>query len=100
MIVYNVTIRIDLSVHDLWIRWMKEEHIPRVMETGCFVESKVYRILQEDETEGISYAFQYFAESISDYFNYQNNFAAKLQKESLDLFPDKYTAIRTILKEV
>ena len=100
MIIYNVTIRIDLSVHDLWIRWMKEEHIPRVMETGCFVESKVYRILQEDETEGISYAFQYFAESISDYFNYQNNFAAKLQKESLDLFPDKYTAIRTILKEV
>ncbi len=100
MIIYNVTIRIDLSVHDLWLRWMKEEHIPRVMETGCFVESKVYRILQEDETEGISYAFQYFAESISDYFNYQNNFAAKLQKESLDLFPDKYTAIRTILKEV
>ena len=100
MIIYNVTIRIDLSVHDLWLRWMKEEHIPRVMETGCFVESKVYRILQEDETEGVSYAFQYFAESISDYFNYQNNFAAKLQKESLDLFPDKYTAIRTILKEV
>ena len=100
MILYNVTVKIDLSVHDLWIRWMKEEHIPRVMETGCFVESKVYRILQEDETEGISYAFQYFANNISDYFNYQKNFAAALQKESLDLFPGKYTAFRSILKEV
>ena len=100
MIVYNVTVKIDLSVHDLWIKWMKEEHIPRVMETGCFVDHKVYRILQEDETEGISYAFQYFANNITDYFNYQKNFAAALQKQSLDLFPGKYSAFRTILKEV
>lgn len=100
MIVYNVTVRIDLNVHDLWIRWMKEEHIPRVMETGCFVDCKVYRILAEDETEGISYAFQYFANSITDYFNYKENFATALQKESLDLFPGKYSAFRTLLKEV
>ena len=100
MIVYHVTVKIDLSVHDLWIKWMKEEHIPRVMETGCFVDHKVYRILQEDETEGISYAFQYFANNITDYFNYQKNFAAALQKQSLDLFPGKYSAFRTILKEV
>ena len=70
------------------------------METGCFVDHKVYRILQEDETEGISYAFQYFANNITDYFNYQKNFAAALQKQSLDLFPGKYSAFRTILKEV
>ena len=100
MIIYNVTVKIDLSVHDLWIRWMKEEHIPRVMETGCFTESKIFRVLQEDETEGITYAFQYKANSISDYFNYKETFADKLQKESLDLFPGKYTAFRTLLREV
>jgi hypothetical protein len=100
MIVYNVTVKIDLSVHDLWLRWMKEEHVPRVMETGCFVGHKMYRVLQEDETEGITYAFQYFANNISDYFDYKEKHAAALQKESLDLFPGKYTAFRTILKEV
>ena len=100
MIIYNVTIRIDLSAHDLWIRWMKEEHVPRVMETGCFTGNKVYRILAEDETEGISYAFQYFAESMSDYFNYKENFAPALQKELLDIFPGKFSAFRTLLKEV
>ena len=100
MIVYNETVKIDLSAHDLFIKWMKEEHMPRVMETGCFVDSKVYRILQEDETEGISYAFQYFANSMGDYFNYQRNFAATLQKQGLDLFPGKYSLFATILKEV
>ena len=100
MIVYNVTVKIDLDVHDLWLRWMKEEHVPRVMETGCFIENKIYRIMQEDETEGITYAFQYFANSIGDYFDYKNNHAEALQRESLDMFPEKYTAFRTILKEV
>ena len=33
MIVYNVTIKIDLDVHDLWLKWMKEEHMARVLET-------------------------------------------------------------------
>jgi hypothetical protein len=79
---------------------MKEEHVPRVMETGCFIDHKMYRVLQEDETEGITYAFQYFANNISDYFDYKEKHAAAIQKESLDLFPGKYTAFRTILKEV
>ncbi len=100
MIVYNVTIKIDLKVHDIWLRWMKEEHIPRVMETGCFTGNKIYRILAEDETEGISYAFQYFANTMGDYFNYKENFASALQKELLAIFPEKFTAFRTILKEV
>jgi hypothetical protein len=100
MIIYNVTVKVDLNVHDLWLRWIKDEHIPRVLETGCFIQNKMYRVLQEDETDGITYAIQYFTDNISNYFDYQNNFAAKLQKEGLDLFPGKYTAFRTILKEV
>ena len=100
MIVYNVTVKIDLDVHDLWLRWMKEEHIPRVMETGCFVENKLYRVLEENTTDGITYAFQYFASDITKYFDYKEHHAERLKKDSLDLFPGKFTAFRTLLKEV
>lgn len=100
MIIYNVTIKIDLSVHDLWPRWMKEEHIPHVLATGCFTENKMYRVLEEDTTDGITYAMQYFANNITDYFNYREKHAAQMQKEVLDLFPGKFTVFRTLLKEV
>jgi hypothetical protein len=100
MIVYNVTVKIDLSVHDLWLKWMQEEHIPRVMETNCFTQSKMYRLLEENTTDGITYVFQYFANTITDYFNYKEHYAARLQKESFDLFPGKFTAFRTLLREV
>ncbi|HWB63390.1 MAG TPA: DUF4286 family protein [Chitinophagales bacterium] len=100
MIIYNVTVKIDLSVHDVWLLWMKEDHIPRVMQTGCFTGYKIFRILEEDTTDGISYSIQYSTETISNYFTYQQQFAPALQKETQDNFPGKYMVFRTLLKEV
>lgn len=100
MIIYNVTIKIDLSVHDVWLKWMQEEHIPRVMETGCFTQYKMFRILEEDTSDGISYCIQYQAENIANYFDYRNRFAPALQKETNDTFPGKFVAFRTLLREV
>ncbi len=100
MIIYNVTVKVDLEFHDLWLKWLQEEHIQRVLETGCFTDCKIYRLLEEDTSDGISYAIQYFANSMSDYFNYKEHHAARLQKEGMDLFPGKFQAFRTLLKEV
>jgi hypothetical protein len=100
MIVYNVTVKVDLSVHDLWVRWMKEDHIPKVLETGCFNGYKMYRIMEENQSDGMTYAVQYFAPELSDYFDYQNNHMEKLQKESRDTWPEKYTAFMTLLREI
>lgn len=100
MIVYSVTVKIDLDVHDLWLKWMKGIHIPEVMDTGKFVDYRMLRILEENETDGITYNMQYRAESIGDYFDYQKNHAPDLQRKALDLFKDKFVAFRTLLKEV
>jgi type IV secretory pathway VirB6-like protein len=100
MIIYNVTTKIDLNIHDIWFSWMKEEHIPKVIATGCFVNYKMYRILEEDTRDGISYAVQYFANTINDYFDYKNNYATQLQSETKELFSGKFVAHRTLLREV
>jgi len=100
MIVYNVTIKIDLSVHEAWLQWMKADHIPRVMETGCFTDHKVYRILEDNQSDGMTYAIQYMTDNISRYFDYQEKHAPGLQKEMREIWPDKYTAFRTLLREV
>ena len=42
MILYNVTISIDTSVEEDWLQWMKEIHIPDVMNTGLFIDNKIY----------------------------------------------------------
>ncbi len=100
MIVYNVTIKIDLNVHELWVKWMKEDHIPRVMETECFTGHKFYRVMEDNQADGMIYAIQYFAKDLTTYFDYQNNHAPGLQKEMREIWPDKYSAFRTLLREI
>jgi hypothetical protein len=100
MILYNVTVKVDFDIHDEWIKWMKEVHIPEVLATGYFVENKVYRLMEEISNDGITYAVQYTCNSISDYMTYQEKHAAELQKSHGDRYKDKFVAFRTLLKEV
>lgn len=100
MIVYSVTVKIDLDVHNEWIEWMQSKHIPDVLATGKFVDYKMLRILAGDERSGISYNIQYRAKTMSDYFDYQNNEATALQAEHTKKYKDKFVAFRTLLKEI
>ncbi len=100
MIVYNVTVKIDLPVHDEWLKWMTEKHIPDVMATGFFMDNKMFRIMADSEHDGITYAIQYFAENFSKYTDYQENAAPALQKEHTEKFKDRFVAFRTLMRPV
>jgi hypothetical protein len=100
MIIYSVTVKIDLDIHNDWLHWMKNFHIPEVLNTKKFQDYRMLRVLAEDETDGITYNIQYRALSMSDYFDYQSNHAVALQNDHTERYKDKFVAFRTILKEV
>jgi hypothetical protein len=97
MIIYNVTISIDHSVHDDWIHWMRSVHIPDVMATGHFLEHKICKVLVDDDS-GITYSIQYTASTMEDLEAYQKNEAPRLQKDHSDRYKDKFVAFRTLLE--
>lgn len=96
MILYNVTVNIDYDVHDEWLRWMKEVHIPDVMASGLFLENKIARILAEEEG-GKSYSIQYICKDMAAYNKYQSEYAPRLQQDHESKFRGKFVAFRTIL---
>ena len=61
MIIYNVTINIEESIHDTWVDWMKNEHIPDMLATKKFTKALMTRVLVEEEMGGITYSVQYTA---------------------------------------
>jgi hypothetical protein len=98
-ILYNVTIIIDHSVHEEWLTWMKEEHIPAVMATGQFLSNKMCKIIDEHSNDdGVTYAIQYIAQDMDTYHNYQQQFAPALQQETLQKFGGKFGAFRTVME--
>jgi len=97
MIIYNVTINIDNDIHLEWLEWMRAIHIPEVMETGSFIESKICKIIGDDET-GINYAIQYTAQTMEHYDSYKANHSPSLQKKVTEKYPGKFVAFRTLLE--
>jgi hypothetical protein len=99
VIIYSVTIKIDKPLADEWITWMRSEHIPDVMATGCFLEHRVLRLML-DEDDGSTFSIQYKANSMDEISKYQDKFAAELQQKHIARFKDKFVAFRTLLEEL
>ena len=97
MYIYNVTVNIDESAHDEWLAWMKETHIPDVMDTGLFLSNRILQVMVEEES-GTTYSVQYEVKDMETLQLYQEVYAAKLQQEHIDKFKDKFVAFRTILR--
>lgn len=100
MILYNVTVAIDKKVETDWITWMKQVHIPEVMETNQFEDYKFFKVLNTEDPESSSYSVQYFAADMKNIQMYMAAFAPELQQKALLKFPNQMAAFRTLLQSV
>src|SRR5690554_4701973 len=100
MILYNVTVNIDVEKEEEYVAWMKEEHIPDVMSTGLFEENRFFKLLQENTDEGVNYSSQYFAGNMEKIETYQRLHAAKLQQKLRDRFGKHCVSFRSLLESV
>ena len=100
MIIYNVTIKVHESIKQDWLLWLKEEHIPDVIQTGCFTHAVILRLIEVDDTEGPTYAVQYYAESKGLYNNYIENHAAAMRQKGFDKWGSAFIAFRSVMQVV
>lgn len=101
MVLYNVTVSIDEDVKEEWIAWMKEIHIPEVLETGHFTKHRILKLLNDQpDSTGPTYAIQYELDNIGKLDTYLEQYAPALQKKHVDKYGNKCIAFRTVLEEV
>ena len=100
MILYNVTVNIDVEKEEEYVAWMKEEHIPEVMSTGLFEENRFFKLLQENSDEGVNYSSQYFAENMEKIQAYQQFHSAELRQKLKDKFGKHCVSFRSLLESV
>jgi len=97
MIIYNVTLSVDVDVHEQWLAWMKATHIPDVMATGLILDNRLCRVLAEEEG-GMTYAAQYTFADMATYERYRDEHAPRLQAETHKHYGGKFAAFRTLLE--
>lgn len=94
----NETMQVSHSVHDAWLEWLKNERIPFVMGLSIFAGYRLVRLLHLDETEGITYAIQYEAESKGACNQYTEVWVPKLSAEAYQLWGDQFIGFRTLME--
>ena len=97
MIIYNVTVNVENAVREEWLQWMRADHIPKVMETGLFIEYRICKLIHEEE-QGVTYAIQYTCNSMSEYENYISNHAPRLRDEVKKKYGDRLVFFRSLLE--
>lgn len=96
-ILYNVTLSVSEGIHERWVAWMKESHIPDVLGTGCFEWAKFLRV-HAFEQGGLTYAVLYCAPSMDAYERYVAAHSPRLQAEHEALFKNDVVSFRTMLE--
>jgi len=97
MILYNVTAILDEEIHTEWLNWMKEEHIPEVMATSCFVSNRMLRVV-DSPNEGVTYCTQYIADNMENYDQYLQKYAPALRASFPERFANKFVIYRTLME--
>jgi hypothetical protein len=101
MLIYNVTLNVDDAIKTEWIDWMKHEHIPDMMETGCFDGYKFLRVITEvPDATGSTFAVQYFCQSRQTLTHYITTHAKSIRNKHKARYPNQIVAFRTTLEEV
>ncbi len=102
MIIYNVTILIERTRKSEFLSWMRDQHIPEVLETGLFNQAIFSKLITEldSENQGITYATQYYCENYDKLNTYYEKHADRLRKEGADKFGEDMLGFRTELEVV
>lgn len=95
MYIYNVTTNIEESVHEEWLQWMKQIHIPEMLATGKFTQAKMCRVLVEEEMGGLTYSVQFTVPNKETLLRYYQEDEDTLRKKAMELFAGKFVSFWT-----
>lgn len=97
-ILYNLTFKIDVDVAEDWAEWMKETHIPEMMATHCFENSRMNKMLYVDEDDGITYSLQFQCPNLKALHYFHSSHAQELQEKHQLRFQDKFVAFQSVME--
>ena len=100
MIVYNITTQVNHAIHKAWLVWQLNTHIPAIMATGCFENYQMLQLLEIDESEGPTYATQFYAVSKADYNRYIALYAPSLRQKTIQAWGEEVVSFRTLMQVV
>jgi hypothetical protein len=98
MIIYNTTYSVSDKVYGSFLKWVKEKHIPQMISSGYFSESKLSRVLTDEDQDGNSISLQLTAESVNAVSKWREQYGDLFEMEISSLFSVNVLYFSTFLE--
>ncbi len=99
-ILYNITMQVEKQLLDDWLSWIQLEHIPGIMDTGCFIKHQVLRLMNNNQQDEQTFAIQYFASTIYKFNQFEENFLEQELKKISDKWNTSVMYFTTVMEIV
>jgi len=100
MLLYNVTFHVAVEVVEPFRSYMEETHLPAIRESKAIVDHKLLRLLQQDETEAVTFALQYFLPDAGTYNHHISVMDVSLKTDLFERFGENVLYFCTLMETI
>lgn len=100
MLIFNTTYQISPGYFEEWVKWIKTEHIPFMLQSGKFTTPQLVKVMLHDETEGSSYSLQFKIKNMEELLYWQNEHGQAFESNCREKFGTEVLFFSTVLEVV
>ena len=100
MLIFNTTYLVSDKARAKWLNWVREQHIPFMLDSTYFLKPQVTRIITSAEQEGTSYSVQFHIEDMRTLKKWNQEFSAIFKENCSQEFGTEVIFFTTVLEIV
>ena len=100
MLIFNTTYLVSDKVHGVWLKWIREQHIPFMLNSTYFTHPQVARIISSDKQDGTSFSVQFLISNMRTLKMWNQQFSSAFQENCSQQFGAEVLFFTTVLEMV
>jgi hypothetical protein len=100
MLIFNITFLVSDKVHGSWLKWVREEHIPFMLNSTYFTQPQVARIITSDKEDGTSFSVQFHINDMRTLKKWNQEYSNVFQQNCSQNFGTEVLFFTTVLEIV
>ncbi len=100
MVIYNITIKVDWSIHNDFKLWIEEEVLLESKNIESVQNSKFLKLLDVDTSDGMTYCLQHYFNDLQEYNQYKMADDLNFKQRLAAKYKDKLVLFASVLSEV
>ncbi|ADQ79397.1 hypothetical protein Palpr_1250 [Paludibacter propionicigenes WB4] len=97
MLIFNITYLVSDKVRAPWLTWVREQHIPFMLNSNYFTQPQLARVITSAEQEGTSFSVQFRVEDMRTLKLWNQEFSAEFKEECSRQFGSEVVFFTTVL---